>query len=363
VRVALVGPAHPQKGGIAQHTTALGRELEAAGHDVVHVSWQEPYPRRLYPGRIEVTGGPEIASPVPVRALLRWWDPAGWHRVSRLVTGADRVVLVLPATPHVPALRTIARRCARSGTPTTLIAHNVAPHEPRPGDRLLIGSLVRSVDRVVVHTAAEQEAAWSLGAREVRRCALPPALPDAVAGGPPSRPGGGVALAFGLVRPYKGIDVAIRALAEVPGARLLVAGEFWTPIEELRALAHRCGVTDRVELRPGYVAADAIPELVAECDFLLAPYLTATGSQAPALARAFGRPVIVSDTGALGADVRDGVDGFVVAPGDVSGLAEAWRALTDDATWSRLSTAASERSGGEAASRWGDYVRAVVDER
>ena len=362
MRLAIVGPAHPQKGGIAQHTTALGRELAAAGHDVVHVAWQDPYPRWLYPGRIEVDGGEEIVSPVAVRRLLRWWDPLGWRRVARLVADGDHVVLVLPATPHVPALRVIARRCAKQEVPTTLIVHNVAPHEPRPGDAALIGSLIRSATRTVVHTSDEREAALALGAGDVRLCPLPPALPDSVPRTVPPAPDGLVALVLGLVRPYKGIDVAIRALADVPGARLIVAGEFWTPVEALREEALRHGVSDRVDLRPGYVPAGELPALFEECDVVLTPYLSATGSQAPALARAFGRPVVSSDVGGLGADVREGVDGLVVAPGDADALAAAWRTLGDRGTWARMSAAARERSEGEAATMWADYLRAVVGE-
>jgi len=39
MRVALVGPTHPYKGGVAAHTTQTAHELAAAGHDVTLVSW------------------------------------------------------------------------------------------------------------------------------------------------------------------------------------------------------------------------------------------------------------------------------------------------------------------------------------
>jgi hypothetical protein len=50
MRVALVGPTHPYKGGVAAHTTQTAHELAAAGHDVTVVSWSRLYPDRLYPG-------------------------------------------------------------------------------------------------------------------------------------------------------------------------------------------------------------------------------------------------------------------------------------------------------------------------
>ena len=61
MRVALVGPTHPYKGGVAAHTTQTAHELAAAGHDVTLVSWSRLYPDRLYPGEQAI---PELNSEV-----------------------------------------------------------------------------------------------------------------------------------------------------------------------------------------------------------------------------------------------------------------------------------------------------------
>src|SRR4051794_41702667 len=50
LRLAVVGPTHPYKGGVAAHTTSLAHELAEAGHDVTLVSWSHLYPSKLYPG-------------------------------------------------------------------------------------------------------------------------------------------------------------------------------------------------------------------------------------------------------------------------------------------------------------------------
>ena len=51
MRIAVVGPTHPIKGGVSQHTTVLAHKLVAAGHEVEIVSWRRQYPQRLYPGQ------------------------------------------------------------------------------------------------------------------------------------------------------------------------------------------------------------------------------------------------------------------------------------------------------------------------
>ena len=65
IKVALVGPTHPYKGGVAAHTTALAHELTDAGHEVTLVSWSHLYPSALYPGVQSVPGGSADVDPFP----------------------------------------------------------------------------------------------------------------------------------------------------------------------------------------------------------------------------------------------------------------------------------------------------------
>ncbi len=146
----------------------------------------------------------------------------------------------------------------------------------------------------------------------------------------------------------------------MPDAELLVAGEFWVPPETLRSLARTFGVDDRVVLRPGYLPASELAEMVAASDVVVLPYRSGTGSQNAELARALGRPVVASRVGGLAADVRDGVDGLLVPPGDVSELARALQSLSDDRLLGRLSAAARSRAGTDTDLKWQRYLDAVV---
>ena len=129
---------------------------------------------------------------------------------------------------------------------------------------------------------------------------------------------------FGLVRPYKGLDVLLRALAAGPSdVRLRVVGEFWGGTDATEALCSELGIIDRVELRDGYVAAEEVPVLFSDVDALVLPYRNATGSQGVWTGFEFGVPVIATRAGHLADDIRDGVDGLVAEPDDVESLAGA----------------------------------------
>ncbi|WP_337063138.1 glycosyltransferase [Kineococcus sp. G2] len=338
-RVVVVGPAHPAKGGTALHTTELARHLAAApGAEVKLVSWARQYPVALYPGRPEVPDGvPEVPAFEPTVRSLVWSSPASWVRTGRRIAPADLVVLTHVVPVQVPALLGVLAglRSAGSGARTVVVAHNVLPHESRPGDALLVRRLLSGVDGVLVHTDAQAELARSLGAARVEVADLPPHLPGGAplpgpAGSHVPRDGGVRLLSLGVVRGYKGVDVLLEALRLVPSARLTIAGELWGDAgRRVRELAVAPGLRGRVRLREGYVPAAELPALLAEHDALVLPYRTATASQNALLAFAHGLPVVATRTGSFPAQVRDGVDGVLVEPGSVPALAEGLLRLAD----------------------------------
>jgi glycosyltransferase involved in cell wall biosynthesis len=144
-------------------------------------------------------------------------------------------------------------------------------------------------------------------------------------------------LFFGIVRPYKGLDVLLQAMARAPAhVTLTVAGEFWGGTEPTEKLIADLGLCDRVTLRPGYLPATAIPALFAAADALVMPYREATASQNALLAFAHGVPVITTTAGALAEAVRDGVDGLTCAPDDAEDLLRALILISDPETAQRL---------------------------
>ena len=70
----------------------------------------------------------------------------------------------------------------------------------------------------------------------------------------------------------------------------------------------------------GYVPADRLAPLLASHDVLALTYRSATASQNALLGQQHGLPVLASDVGTFGGQVRDGVDGLLVPPGDKAAL-------------------------------------------
>jgi D-inositol-3-phosphate glycosyltransferase len=344
VHYTIVGPTHPYKGGVAQHTTTLAHRLAEAGHDVELVSWSAQYPVALYPG-VQRVSSPEIPVFPDTRHPLAWYRPDSWWRLGRSLRGrSDSVLVLVLVTPvQIPAYLTMiaamGRRRRASARPTVaVVCHNVLPHEPRPGDRVLTRALLHRCDFALTHSEEQAALARAHGARDVRTAELPPHGPGTAVEPEPNRGGGGL-LFFGFIRPYKGVDVLLRAVARVPDVRLTVAGEVWQGADRLHALIAELGIADRVDLRLAYLENEELDQLLRDADALVLPYTSGTGTQQVRVAQAHGVPVVASRISTIPDQVADGVDGLLVTPGDVDGLAAALRRLYSPGTLDRLRSA------------------------
>jgi glycosyltransferase involved in cell wall biosynthesis len=361
VKIAIVGPAHPYKGGSAQHTTMLAHRLSDAGHEVTLLSWRDQYPKRLYPGQLTVDK-PEVELFPDTHWPLRWYRPDGWWRTGRRIaaSGCDAVLLAIFTPFQVPAYLTLAKAARARGAKIIAVVHNVLPHEHRRFDKPAMRALLRSVDAVVVHSKEEAALAASLSSTPLEIAALPLHLPHAEAG--LSAPNGHAPvhnqlLFFGMVRHYKGLDVLIRALAETkPDVSLTVAGEIWDGREELVQLISDLRLDNRVTLHDGYVPADEVAAVFATSDALVLPYRSGTASQNALIALQFGVPVIATRAGAISDAVIDGVNGLLCAPADVADLAKAINALYEPGVLDRLRRGVQPPKTAEA---WDAYIATV----
>jgi glycosyltransferase involved in cell wall biosynthesis len=343
MKIGIVGPTHPYKGGVASHTTQTAHELRAAGHDVRLVSWSRLYPKVLYPGEQAVPeGGPDLPPFEPTSRPLRWDRPWSWWRTGRSLRDVDLVVIVVVVPVQVPALLILVRavrglglgRGSRPGPRVVAIVHNVVPHETHPGGEWLMTRMLHAVDGVLVHSDEQARLARDHGATAVAVAQLPPHLPgglpvpsgrEAALARPARSPGEPLrVLALGMVREYKGYDLLLEAAREVPQVQVTVAGEQWGQAgERIRALALDPALAGRVSVRAGYLPGAEVPALLAEHDVLALPYRHATASQNVFLGHAHGLPVLATRVGTFGDEVRDGVDGLLVPPDDVAALISA----------------------------------------
>ena len=338
MKIAIIGPAHPYKGGIVQQTTELAGRLSAQGHAVELIAWQSQFPNWLYPGTLLPHSQPEMPPFPGTLRLLHWSNPLSWRRVGRRLQGHDLVIFTWWVPTIQAPIYTTIKHYLR-GTPTVVICHNVLPHETKPGDKQLASHFLRNVDRIIVHTGGQARLARTLTTQPVTITTLPPLLPGWSEAAAQRKAGlRRRLLFFGIVRDYKGLDILLTALKKVPDIALTVAGEFWGGTGDYDALVTKLVLTDRVSFQAGYIASERIAELFQNCDAVVLPYRSATGTTNVRLAFSYNVPVIASDIPTLAEQIDDGVNGLLFKNEDPDSLATTINKLYQPGVLPRLQT-------------------------
>jgi glycosyltransferase involved in cell wall biosynthesis len=237
--------------------------------------------------------------------------------------------------------------------PVVLTAHDLLPREPRLGQARAQRHLYDAVDALVVHSEygrrqlveellvdpAKVHVIHHGAFEQLARHPGAPVLPDAL-----GRVEVPVVLFFGLLRPYKGLDVLLQAWREVSGAELWIVGRPMMPIGPLRAAAPA-----GVRFVPRFVSDAELPAYFRRADVVVLPYsrterFDQSGVLATALA--FGKPIVLSDIGGFGEVAGLGA-ARLVPPDDAPALGEALSGLiADHGARERLARAALAAASG-----------------
>lgn len=361
MHITYLGPVPPLRGGIPQHGAQLVSALVRLGHEVSVEGWSSLYPRRLYPVTQDAAplgSRPAFTTPPSHLATdMSWAKPWSWWSAGRHARHTDLVVFPWWVPAQAPAVRTFLS--AAGQVPKVGMMHDVVLPNRHRGDLTLARLALHPLTGAVVHNAHIAQQVRSLlphiNPMAIEQVAHPPNLAMSARPLPPTPPLR--LLVFGHVRSYKGLELVFEALARVVAsgrdARLTVAGQFWQPLGPWLQQIADLNMTDRVELRNGYVPDDDLDDLFSEHHLVVTPYRSASQSGVVPLAAAAGRPSVVTPVGGLPEQVADGVDGVVATDVSPAALADAIDRAADDLD--RLSAGALRLS-----TSWHDVAEAVV---
>ena len=328
-RIGLVGPLHPWRGGLAQYLQFLGEALESHA-EVRAVTFTRQYPGVFFPGTSQLD--PDAPRPrFPTEALLDSIAPWSWRRTAahleRFAPGA--VVLKWWMPFFAPAFASSVGPLRRRGTRVVLVCDNLIAHEPRVYDRAFTDWMMRNSDGYLVMSDAVERDLDRLKPGAPRRRVPHPFYAQFDRGRWTRESAraslslaGDVALFFGYVRPYKGLDTLLaawkRVRAERPQATLVVAGEFYEKPERYVALA---SATGGVRILNRYIPDEEVEALFRAADVTVLPYRSGTQSGVTHVAYALGSPVIATRVGGIAETVSEGETGFICPPEDPAALA------------------------------------------
>lgn len=325
MKIVLLSPAHPLRGGIAASSERLGQALQSAGHAVVMYSFSLQYPGFLFPGSTQFTDDPPPAD-LLIKTRLNSINPFNWLLTGREVA-AERPDLVLTRFwlpfmgPCLGTVLRVARWISTKKFKSTALVDNIIPHEKRPGDRLFARYFTGACDDFVVMSRAVASEIGQFTAKPVRYTphpiydtygeALSPAEARRRLHVPPEAP---LVLFFGFIRAYKGLDLLLQALSQTPDVHAMVAGECYEEWQAYQAIIDKNQLSGRVHLFTDFIPAESVRLYFSAADLVVQPYRSATQSGISQIAYHFEKPMVVTRVGGLPEIVTDGVSGYVVEP-------------------------------------------------
>ena len=350
MKITILGPAHPYRGGLASIMEIMARTFQRRGNEVDIKTFTLQYPSLLFPGKSQTVSTPPPAD-LHICRCVNTVNPFNWVRIGRRICRErPDFVLMKYWTPFMaPCFGTIARFARRNDHTKVLCQiDNVEPHEhhltDKPFNRYYLGvvdGFVYMSEQVHGELKAYSDAPAlfsphplfeNFGERVARneacvRLGLDPTV-DYV-------------LFFGLIRDYKGLDLLLDAWAGLrrrglaAGRRLIVAGEFYTPKERyLRQIADN-GLQDEVILHDRFIPDEQVKYYFSAVDFVVQPYKTATQSGVTQIAYQFCVPMVVTRVGGLAEIVPDGRVGYVCEP-TAQGVADAIERMYADGVLGRF---------------------------
>lgn len=332
MRVQIVDPSAytpPYDHALCAALAAAGAEVELHTSRFAHGDVPPPdgYTRR----QTFYRAAARLRSPRARRVVKLAEHVPDMLRYRRLAGAADVVHFQWLAVQHVDGLLLPAHRTPAGATrPLVLTAHDVLPREARPGRRRAQRRLYDRFDAVVVHSQhGRTRLTRELGVDPARVHVIPHGVfahlaSLAPAAEPPPTGERPVVLCFGLIRPYKGVDLLLDAWRGIDGAELWIVG---APRMDLAPLVAAAPAGVRFVTR--FVSDAQLAAYFRRAALVVLPYRDIDQSGVLFTALAFGKPLLLSDVGGFPEIAAAGAARTFPA-GDAAALHDALRALLDD---------------------------------
>ncbi len=333
MKISIVSPAYPYRGGIAGFTTLLYKEL-IKDHDVSIVNFSRQYPSILFPGKSQ-TDESDSVSKIPSLRLIDTLDPFTWFKAGKYLRKEkpDHVIFCYWMPFFAPVFGIISRGLKKNKYSKTLaLCHNILPHEKKPFDKILTKYFFKSIDRYVLLSDSVRDDLHRIEKKPNYKLLFHPVYSNF--GQPVDKSEARkflklknerTILFFGLVREYKGLDILLKAISltskEIK-CQLLVAGEFYSDFNKYTDLAARLGITGNVIFKNEFIPAELVKYYFSAADVVVLPYRSATQSGVTLVAKNFYKPVIATNVGGLSEIVKQGEDGYLVEPENPEQLSE-----------------------------------------
>jgi len=346
-RIAILTPSKYFKGGILTFTNVV-HDFLLERYKVKKISFNKQVPLFIYPAKERVKKEKKKNPVIDENDIINWYNPVSWYKAYLEITHyADTLYIpwwtILVSLP----ILAIIKRSKQKGIKIIVEFHNVIDHNAnkivKAITKLILKKMIKNIDKVILHSKSDKNKLKELGIEFPEITIIPHMsynflLKNNIVKDEAKRrlhlnTNATVILQFGIVRPYKGIEYAIKATKIVKDKNyniiLLIVGENWINKSKIMELVAELNLKDNVIWIDRYVDDDELDLFFKASDIAIFPYTSASQSGSVQIAFASGIPVIASKVGGFKDIIRDKVNGLFCEPENEYSLADAITMLID----------------------------------
>ncbi|WP_282939489.1 glycosyltransferase [Paenibacillus sp. RC67] len=328
MRITIIGPSYPYRGGISHYNTLLYRSLLKNSHQVQFIGFRRQYPKFLYPGKSDEEKENISLYEPDILRVLDSINPLTWLQAVKHIREYQPEVIIIPwwvtfFAPLYIVLCTLTR--GKTNARIMFLCHNVIEHETSRIKQWITSKTLRLGDFFMVHSSEDLSNLKNIIPEAIAKKAFMPSFHEINSRqvskessqyllGLHSKK---VLLFFGFVRPYKGLMFLLRSMVPLvkkfSDIHLLIVGEFMKGSkEEYLKFISDYSLHNYVTIIDHYVLTEQIHQYFCTADIVVLPYTTATQSAVVQLAYSYNKPVLVTNVGGLPEVVINGETGYTV---------------------------------------------------
>lgn len=321
MKIVIVGEAYPYHGNVSRFNHNLARQLIKEGNDVEIMTYT------LKDTKGSQLSGDESPKDLKITRMINCINPFSWEQSANYIkkSKANEVIFAYAGTRKSVCMGHIAQRL--NSTKRIAIIKNIIPENANIFDKLLPYNFARNIDGFVCVTKgiggdiehferqpkpkkySQMPFNYEFGELMPREEALEYLNLD---------PDYRYLLFFGYIRPYKGLDLLLRAFADQRlrqhNVKLIIAGELRDKLQPYINIIHELELEDFLEMRTEYIDNLDISRYFSACDMVVQTYKKSHESGVTQLSFYYEKPVLVTNVQHLAEAVTDKVVGYVVEP-------------------------------------------------
>ena len=324
LKIVSIGPYSPFRGGISDFNHHLVTQLKNS-HDVTILNFKKLYPKIFFPGKSQYKNN--VSNNNSSIRILNPLNIFSWRKAIKKINELNTDIIIFSYWhPFFSIMYSyIAKRI--NTKKIYFLIHNAKSHQNFPFQNFFQKKMLKEGTHLVVMNQNEMkrikrynleaeiinsfhpiyEIDYNIDDRERFKSNL----------GLKSEP---TILFFGLIRPYKGLDILINAVnrlkIKIPDLKVFIVGEPYTDLSNYLNKIKEYGLESSFIIHPKFVSKEELSKYFLSSDLIVLPYKQATQSGILSLSMNFNLPAIVSSKGGLKDYIIEKETGYIVDPNE-----------------------------------------------